>query len=37
MGHLRVKTNEFEYKERERRQKEQFINGINDNDMMSEI
>ena len=37
MGHLRIKANECKYKERDRRLKEQFINGINDDDMMTEI
>ena len=39
MGNLKIKGNEFEYKERDRRLKEQFINGINDDnddDMMTE-
>ena len=37
MGHLRVKANECEYKERARMLKEQLINGIGDNDMMAKI
>ena len=36
MGCLRMKTNESNYKEKDRRLKEQFINGIND-EMMTEI
>ena len=36
-GHLRVKANECEYNERDRQLKEQFIHGINDNEMMIEI
>ena len=34
IGCLRVKANECEYKEKDRRLKEQFINGINNYDMM---
>ena len=30
-------SNEFEYKERDRRLKEQFINGFNYNDIMTKI
>ena len=37
MGCLRVKTTECNYKERDRRQKEQFINGIDDQAMMVKI
>ena len=37
MGHLGVKTKECEYKERDMRLKEQFINGINGDDMITEI
>ena len=37
MGHLIIKVNEFGYKEKDRRFKEQFIDGIGDNDMMTEI
>ena len=37
MGHLRIKENECDYKEIDRRLKELFINGIHDNDMMPEI
>ena len=37
MGHLRGKVNEFEYRERERRLKEEFINDISDNDRMTKI
>ena len=36
MGHLGIKANKCEYKERDRRLKEQFINGINDDDMITE-
>ena len=36
-GHLRIKANEYGYKEKDRKLKEQFIDGINDNDMMTEI
>ena len=34
---LRIKVNECEYKERDRRLKEQFINGIKDEDIMTEV
>ena len=37
MGYLRIKPNECKYKENNRRVKEQFMNGINDGDMMTEI
>ena len=37
MGNLRVKADEYEYKERDRRIKDQFINGINDDEIMIEI
>ena len=37
MGYLRLKANECEYKEKDRRLKEQFINGINDDEMKTEI
>ena len=37
MGCLRVKANECEYKRRDRRLKEQFMNGISNDDMMTEI
>ena len=37
IGHLRVRANECEYKEEDRRLKEQFINGINDDDLVTEI
>ena len=33
---MRVKANEFKYEERDRNLKGQFINGINDNEMMSD-
>ena len=36
MGHLRIKENECIYKEKEDT-KDQFINGISDDDMMTEI
>ena len=34
MGHLRIKANKFGYKEKDKRLKEQFINSLNDADMM---
>ena len=37
MYYLRMKTNEGKYKEKDRRINEQFINGINDDEMMTEI
>ena len=37
IGCLWIKLNESDYKEKDRRLKEQFINGINDDDMMTEI
>ena len=37
MDCLRVKANECKYQERERRLKEQFIIGINDDDVINEI
>ena len=37
MGYLGVNVNEFNYKERDRRLKHQFINWINADDMMTEI
>ena len=36
-GHLRIKTNEYMYKERNMRLKEQSIDGINNNSMMTKI
>ena len=36
-GSLRIKTNECEYKDTDRRLKEQFINGINGDDTMTKI
>ena len=33
----RVRTNGCDYKEKDRRLKEQFINGITDDDTMTEI
>ena len=36
MDHLRIKANEYSYKEKDRKFKEQFPNGINDY-MMTEI
>ena len=36
-GPPRIKVNEYRYKERGRRLKEQLINGINNNEMMTEI
>ena len=37
MGHLRIKANECCYKEKDRKLKEQFINGMNDDDMMTKV
>ena len=37
MGQLRVRVTKFTYKERDKRLKEQTINGINDQVMMAEI
>ena len=37
MGNLRIKANECVYKDKDRRIKEQFINSMNDDDMMAEI
>ena len=37
MGYLRFKANECSYKEKDRRLKEQFINGVSDKEMMAEI
>ena len=37
MGCLRVKANEYKYERKDTRLKEQFINGINDDDMMTKI
>ena len=37
MSHLRIKANESGNKGKDKRLKEQFINSINDNDMMTEI
>ena len=37
MGHLRIKVNEHNYQKLDRRLKEQFINGINDKALTSEI
>ena len=37
MDHLIIKANKCEYKERDGSLKEQFINEINDDDMMTEI
>ena len=36
-GHLRIKANECRYKEKDWRLIEQFINAINDNDMITKI
>ena len=33
-GHLRIKANRCPYKEEDRQLKQQFHNGINDDDMM---
>ena len=37
MGHLIIKVHECKYKERDMWLKEQFINGIDDNEKMTEI
>ena len=37
MHRLPYKSNEYEYKERDRRLKDKFINGISDGDMITEI
>ena len=37
MDHLQIRKNEYSYKEKDRRLKEKYINGINDDDMMTEI
>ena len=37
MEHLKIKADECGYKERDIRLKEQLINGINDNYMMTQI
>ena len=37
MGYLRIKTNACGYKKKDERLREQFINSINDDDMMIEI
>ena len=37
MGHLRIKASECKYQEQNRRLKEQFMIGINDKVMTSEI
>ena len=37
MGHFRIRVNECEYKEKDRRLEGQFINGINYDNMMTEI
>ena len=37
MDHFRMNANKCEYKDKDRRLEEQFINGINDDDMMTEI
>ena len=37
MGHLRIKVNEFGYNKRDRKPKEQFTNGISDEEMMTKI
>ena len=37
MDHLRVKADECGYKQRYRKLKEQFINGINNDEKMTEI
>ena len=37
IGHLRIKANECAYEGKDRTLNEQFINGINDDGMMTEI
>ena len=37
MGHLRVKTSECAYKERDRRMKEQILYGINYDNIITEF
>ena len=37
MGHLSIEESECDYKEKVRKLKELFINGMNDDDMMTEI
>ena len=37
MGRLRLAAVEYNYREVDRQLKEQFINGLNDNDMFAEI
>ena len=37
IGHLRITASKCGYKGKDRRLKEQFINGINDGDMMTKI
>ena len=37
MHQLRIKANEYEYREKDRYIKNQFINGINDDMMIAEI
>ena len=37
IGHLRMKANECGFKEKDRKLKEQFINDISDDDIMTEI
>ena len=37
VGYLRIKANKCGEKEKDRKLKEQFTNGINDDDMMTEI
>ena len=37
MGNLRIKANECGCKGKDKRQKNQFINSINDDDLMTEI
>ena len=37
MGRLRLAAVDYNYKERERQLKEQFIHGLNDTDMLAEI
>ena len=37
MFYLRIQVNEFDCKEKDRRLKEQFINGINNDNIMTEL
>ena len=37
MNHPRIKSNEYVYKEKDIRLKEQFINGINDDKVITKL